>query len=241
VKGISQGLSMRPRDFDVTLPAVRERGVNLERDELLVLASPVYGGRLPKLMKEFFARLTPGRRPVVAVVVYGNRNYEDALLELYDLCVDKGFEVVGAGAFIGEHSFSHVMGKNRPDPADEERARCFGLSVRQVLMTDGYLGEKPLLVKGRRPYRAYPVKIPFAPTTSRRCANCLNCVKHCPVGAFVNSDPRQINLQKCILCAACIKLCPEGAKFIDDDDFCDDMAALAAANLDRKEPTIFLP
>jgi ferredoxin len=193
------------------------------------------------LIKDFFNRLAAGKRPVVAVVVYGNRDYEDALLELYDLCVSKGYEVVGAGAFIGEHSYSHVMGKNRPDPADEERARRFGLAVRQTMLTDSSLGEKALLAKARRPYRAYLSKLPFVPTTNRRCANCLHCVRHCPVGAFTKGDPRQISQEKCIMCAACIKLCPEGAKFIDDDDFCDDMAALAAANLDRKEPVVFLP
>jgi ferredoxin len=215
--------------------------VNLERDELLILASPVHGGRLPQLAKDFFLRLASGKRPVVAVVVYGNREYGDALLELYDLCVGKGFEVVGAGAFIGEHSYSHVMGKNRPDPADEERARRFGLAVRQTMLTDNTLGEKPLLAKGRRPYRAYLTKFSLALATSRRCANCLSCVRHCPVGAFEGGDPRKVNRDKCIMCAACVKLCPEGAKFIDDDDFTDDMAALAAANLDRKEPSVFLP
>jgi ferredoxin len=196
---------------------------------------------LPPLIRDFFGRLGSGKRPVVAVVVYGNRDYEDALLELYDLCVAKGYEVVGAGAFVGEHSFSHVMGKNRPDPADEERARCFGLAVRQIMLTDVSLDEKALLAKGRRPYRSYIGKFPFAPATNRRCANCLSCVRRCPVGAFDAGDPRRINQDKCIMCAACIKLCPEGAKFIDDDDFCDDMAALVSANLDRKEPNIFLP
>jgi ferredoxin len=232
---------MRPRDFDVTLPPARDRGVNLERDELLILASPVYGGRLPPLSRDFFNRLAPGKRPVVAVVVYGNRDYEDALLELYDLCVAKGYEVVGAAAFIGEHSYSHVMGKNRPDPADEERARRFGLSVRQTMLTDNSLGEQPLLAKGRRPYRAYPDKFAFALSTSKRCANCLSCVRHCPVGAFDKGDPRRVNQKKCIMCAACLKLCPEGAKFIDDPDFRDDMASLVASNLDRKEPVVFLP
>jgi flavodoxin len=144
VKGISKGLSIRPRDFDVTLPSARDKGVILERDELLVLASPVYGGRLPQIAKDFFNRLTPGKRPVVPVVVYGNRDYEDALLELFDLCVSKNYEVVAAAAFIGEHSYSHVMGKNRPDAADEETAFRFGLSVRQLLLTDNVLNDTAL-------------------------------------------------------------------------------------------------
>ncbi|MDR1050461.1 MAG: 4Fe-4S binding protein [Deltaproteobacteria bacterium] len=241
VKGVSQGLAMRPRNVDLTMPGARTTPVSLEKDELLLLASPVHGGRLPKVVRETFGRLPGGRRPAVAVVVYGNRAYDDALLELYDLCLAKGYEVVGAAAFVGEHSYSHVLGKNRPDPADDELARRFGLAVRQTLLTDRCLSEKPLLLKASRPYRPLWEKRPLAPATSRRCAGCLSCVKHCPAGAFVDGDPRRIDRDKCLLCAACIKLCPERAKSIDDDDFCDDMAALAAANLERKEPATFLP
>ncbi|MDR3203712.1 MAG: 4Fe-4S binding protein [Deltaproteobacteria bacterium] len=241
VKSVSAGLAMRPREFDLTLPSVRDKGLSLERDEVLSLAFPVYHGRLPILVKDFLLKLPNGKRPVVAMVVYGNRAYGDSLLELFDLCRAKGYEVVAAAAFVGEHSYSHVMGKGRPDPADEERARCFGLAARQTLLGDAYLTDKALLAKAKRPYRPYPQRLEFCPTTSRRCANCLTCVKLCPVGAFINGDPKNIDLERCILCAACVKFCPERAKSIGDDDFCDDMAALAAANLDRKEPQIFLP
>jgi ferredoxin len=242
VKSVAHGLALRPRDFDLTLPSGRERGVALDRDELLLLAFPVYGGRLPRLVRDYFVKLPSGRRPAACVVVYGNRSYEDALLELFDLCVSKSYEVVGAAAFVGEHSYSKVMGKGRPDPADEEKARRFGLAVRQTLLGDGKLTERQFLGRaGRRPYRPYPEKLALAPSTSRKCARCLLCVRNCPVGAFINGDPRTINLDKCILCAACIKLCPEGAKSFTDDEFTDDMAALAAANLERKEPVTFHP
>jgi ferredoxin len=241
VKSIVSGLALRPKDFDLTLPAARERGVVFERDELLVLAFPVYGGRLPQLGKRIITQMPKGRRPVVAVVVYGNRGFDDALLELYDLCVSKDYEVVAAAAFVGEHSYSNVMGQGRPDPADQLAARCFGLAVRQTLLHDGTISEKSLLARGRRPYKPYPQKLSFVPITSRRCIGCLTCVKNCPVGAFINGDPKTINKEKCILCAACIKFCPEKAKSFEDDEFCDDMAALAASNLERKEPVTFLP
>ncbi|MDR1395974.1 MAG: EFR1 family ferrodoxin [Deltaproteobacteria bacterium] len=243
VRSISAGLALRPREIDLTLPTARQnQQFALEKEELLVAAFPVYGGRLPKLAQEIFQNLPAGRRPAVAVVVYGNRAYEDALLELFDLCIKKGCYLVGAGAFIGEHSYSHVMGRNRPDPADEEAARCFGLSIRHSLLgSDRVLSEKTLLANARRPYRKYSAKLEITPDTSRKCVSCQICVKNCPAGAFINGDPRKIDQDKCILCAACIKMCPEKAKSFNDDDFTDDMAALAAANLDRKEPVTFLP
>jgi ferredoxin len=242
VRSISQGLALRPRDFDLTLPAAREKGPALEEDELVLVAFPVYGGRLPSLARDIFDKLPSGKRLAAAVVVYGNRAYDDALLELYDLCCHKGWEVLAAGAFVGEHSYSQVMGRNRPDAADEEIARCFGLGIRQTLFGDKSLSEKALLGKAKRPYRPHPSKLAITPSTNnRRCVSCLLCVRSCPTGAFVNNEPRTIDSPRCILCGACIKLCPEKAKHFDDDDFCDDMAALAAANLDRKEPGTFLP
>ncbi len=54
----------------------------------------------------------------IAVVVYGNRNYDDALIELKDILESDGFKVVAGAAFIGEHSFSKTLAKNRPDEKD---------------------------------------------------------------------------------------------------------------------------
>jgi ferredoxin len=228
--------------MDLTLPSARSQRFILERDELLVLAFPVHGGRLPKLALEIFQTLPAGHRPAVALVVYGNRAYEDALLELYDLCVNKGYYLVGAAAFIGEHSYSHVMGRSRPDPADLEAAKGLGLSLRHSLLGgDKVLSDTPLLATAKRPYRGYSPKRNVLPETSKKCVGCLICVKNCPTGAFEGGDPRKIDPDKCVLCAACVKACPEKAKSFNDDEFTDDMAAMAAANLDRKEPVIFLP
>ena len=57
----------------------------------------------------------------VAVVVYGNRDYDDALLELRDWCVAHGFVPVAGAAFIGEHSYSRPdrpIAGGRPDNPD---------------------------------------------------------------------------------------------------------------------------
>lgn len=40
------------------------------------------------------------------VSVYGNRAYEDALLEMFDIAKDSRFILITASAFIGEHSYS---------------------------------------------------------------------------------------------------------------------------------------
>ena len=98
-------------------------------DSLVVAAAPVYGGRLAETAVKRFSRLKGSGTPAVAIVLYGNRDYEDALVELQDLLEDAGFKVVAAAAFIGEHSYSRPampVAEGRPDSADIASAVKFG-------------------------------------------------------------------------------------------------------------------
>ena len=52
------------------------------------------------------------------MVLYGNRNFDDGLMELKNVMRDNGFMPVAAGAFVGEHSFSTILGAGRPDADD---------------------------------------------------------------------------------------------------------------------------
>lgn len=93
----------------------------LPQDALILLAAPVYGGRVAPTALERLARLRGQGQAAVAVVVYGNRDYEDALLELSDRAKDWGLTPVAAGAFIGEHSYSRPslpVAEGRPDEDD---------------------------------------------------------------------------------------------------------------------------
>ena len=56
--------------------------IALPQDALILLAAPVYGGRVAPTALERLARLRGQGQAAVAVVVYGNRDYEDALLEI---------------------------------------------------------------------------------------------------------------------------------------------------------------
>jgi hypothetical protein len=43
---------------------------------------PVYKGRAPVFLTDYFSRVKGNNTAVVFIVVYGNRDYDDALLEL---------------------------------------------------------------------------------------------------------------------------------------------------------------
>ena len=92
-------------ESDITYDAPAEE-LEIHDDELTIVAAPVYGGRVAETAMERLRAFHAHQAPVVPVVVYGNRDYEDALKELSDTLVDAGFVPVSAGAFVGEHSFS---------------------------------------------------------------------------------------------------------------------------------------
>ena len=49
---------------------------------LSIIGVPVYGGRVPVEAISRLQRLKANNTPAVIVVVYGNRDYNDAILEL---------------------------------------------------------------------------------------------------------------------------------------------------------------
>ncbi|MDR2352941.1 MAG: EFR1 family ferrodoxin [Deltaproteobacteria bacterium] len=241
-KSIAQGIAINPREFDLTLPADRSKRITLEEAEFLLLAFPVYGGRLPSMIPDLIGQLPKGKRPVAAVVVFGNVGYGDALLELYDLCVSRDFEIKAAAAFVGEHSYSKVLGENRPNDADKELARVFGVKIRQSLFSNQIIIRERISRKGKGFYLPRPEKLKLEfMLRPRSCEVCRICVHSCPVGAFKGGDPKKIDYKRCIACAACLKLCPHNARKFGDDQFLDDVAIMAANNNESKAPVTFLP
>ena len=127
-------------------------------DELTIIAAPVYGGRVAETAMERFRMFRSAHHaPVVPVVLYGNRDYEDALKELCDLVSEQGFVPVAAGAFIGEHSFSRKgmpIAEGRPDESDLNQATEFGKKIIEELEKVSCVEcLSALEVKGNFPYR----------------------------------------------------------------------------------------
>ena len=59
--------------------------LSFQKDDVCLAAAPSFGGRLPQLFAKRLQTLRGNGARAVPVVVYGNRAYEDTLLELSDL------------------------------------------------------------------------------------------------------------------------------------------------------------
>ena len=248
LEGIARG--MQPDAvlyLDLTLPQAQTQEFAPIDESVALIGAPVYGGRLPQVAAERLRRLRGGGVPAVLVVVYGNRAYEDALLELWNLAVACGFVPIAAAAFIGEHSFSTAtlpIAPGRPDAADMARAVAFGQQVRAKMVGLPAEGVPPLAVPGKFPYKVWgtaPETSPPAPVThAELCMLCGQCTAVCPTGAITVGDAVVTDAQACILCCACTRVCPTAARVMEDPRILRTATWLYENYRARKEPEVFL-
>lgn len=224
------------------------------QSDLVILATPVYYGRVPEEAASYFATLTGKGAPVVLVVVYGNREFEDALIELRDIAVSRGFIPVAGGAFIAEHSFSSAatpIARGRPDDSDLNIARQFGAAIMKKLKGLESLHALSLLaVPGNVPYaepknlmmiKEARAVVSLTPETDAAvCTQCGQCAESCPTGAISVADPTKTDKWECIICFACVKGCPVGARQMRDPFFCARIQELHRTCQGRKEPELYL-
>ena len=247
VEALADGLGYDvAEDADITMPEARQEPLSASADDLLVVAVPVYGGRIPLLLEPWLRSLQLDKTPVVCVVVFGNRAFEDALIELSDIVTEQGGVVVGGAAFIGEHSFSseqYPVAVARPDEDDLRGAGEFGRTVRGSLDALAAIDQaaKPA-IPGDHPYKE---RKPRGPVdfiqVGDECVMCGVCAEQCPVGAIDEADFKRTAPDKCIMCCACIKVCPEHARTAKSGSPVEGFAKWLNENCaERKEPAYFL-
>ena len=187
---------------DIQLP-------DIQKDDLAIIAMPVFAGRVPTLAVEHLRKVNPHGAKCVVVAVFGNRAYDDALIEMLDVATEIGFRVIAAVGAVAEHSIIRKYGKGRPDTDDEKTLRHFGTDILSKAKSDDSTIPQ---VPGHRPYKKGGM-VP-QPKGRRRCNRCGACAKQCPTDAIPLSDPKKVDSTKCISCMKCISVCPTGGRSI---------------------------
>lgn len=245
VNGIASGIECgRVEQLDITRPSAREEPLSLSENELLIIGLPVYMGRIPALLVDWLQMMKAVNTPAVCVVVYGNRVYEDALLELTDILSKAGCRPIAGAAYIGEHSFSckeTPTAEGRPDAADLQHATEFGRKISEKLASLSSPMIPDLSIPGCHPYRGdSKLWVVDFIAVSDACIGCNVCVDSCPTGAIDPEDPRKTRIEACITCCACIKKCPEHARMMKPGLVRDASVRLSTLYTERKVPELFL-
>lgn len=250
-KALADSLAV-PWQKDVfTTPEQRKNIRHYAKEELVVFGMPVYAGRLPNKLLPFVQEGFFGQgTQAVPVVTFGNRSFDDALIELCHTLEANGFHAVAAAAIVAQHAFASSLAAGRPDEMDKQRMVAFAHALAQKL-GNGVKQPKPLVVPGHWPVGPYytPLGLDGKPaiflkakpkTEELRCTHCGLCVKVCPMGAVSRQDPAVIE-GVCIKCQACVVQCPQQAKYFEDEAFLSHKAQLEKTQARRKEAGFFLP
>ncbi|MCI1664831.1 MAG: 4Fe-4S binding protein [Atopobiaceae bacterium] len=215
--------------------------VEVSADVVALFAVPVFAGRVPAPAMDALRRFRSDGAAAVAVVVYGNRAYDDALIELADVLAEQGFHVVAAAAFVAQHSIFPAVAHGRPDEADLAAVEAFAHAAAPLAgLVDGTpMAKGTAEVPGGRPYQD-PKAVPLSPVASSGCISCGACASICPVGAIPMDEPWKTDADACIACTACIAVCPKGVRGFAGLPYKAAAVGFAKLNSGRKEPETFL-
>ena len=232
---LADSLGAAKTEFDL-LRNCPEQPITVEADTPAVFAVPVFSGRIPSSCVDALKQFKGERTPAIAVVVYGNREYDDALLELTDILKAHDFVVVAAAAFVAQHSIFPAVGEGRPDQKDKDAIEEFGKKCKASL--ESFTGAEAVVVKGNTPYLT-PSAIPLRPAGSSKCNACETCAAICPTKAISAATPRKSDKTRCISCTACIAACPQKARQFSGFLYSLAGKAFTKQNTSRREPEYF--
>ena len=208
-----------------------------DEEDVCIVAVPSYGGRIPGIVGERLSQMKGNGAKAVPVAVYGNRAYDDTMLELSDVLIEAGFCPVAAIAAVAEHSIMRQFAAGRPDEEDRRELVDFTDKIKRGIQ-NGSLTETPQ-VPGSRPYRAFD-GVPMKPRSGKSCTKCGLCAEKCPVGAIPADMPMSTDHDKCITCMRCIAVCPQKNRSISKVLAAAGAQKLKKACKERKKNELFL-
>jgi ferredoxin len=245
LESIAQGITAEDVEhINLTLPEGAQQTMPPFSDEFVIIGAPVYGGRLPVDAINRFKQLKASKTLAIIIVVYGNREFEDALLELKNLAIELGFIPVAGGAFIGEHSYATKdvpIANGRPDSLDVQKAMDFGAKIKDnVTALQSPDAQMDLEIPGRFPYESVARSMAVSPVTKEdTCTLCGTCASVCPTAAISTNKSVATKIKLCIRCSACIKNCPTSSRVWEDSRMEKITKWLNENCSARKEPQIF--
>lgn len=235
---ITKVWGMPAREIDLTNAEFDFASVCMKEDDIAVLAVPSYGGRVPSLATQRISKICGNQAKCIIVCVYGNRAYEDTLIELKDVAEKSGFRVIAAVAAIAEHSIMHQYAAGRPDTKDRQELQNFAKKILEKI--DSSMDETPALqIPGNYPYKKAG-GAGLVPKADNKCITCGYCAKNCPAQAISRENVKNTDSKKCISCMRCVVKCPHSARKVNGAMVSVAALAMKKACSTRKENELYI-
>ena len=211
VKLVGEHIFTNTIEFDITILSEKNKGLAFSENDFVILGIPVYSGRVPKLAKGIISMMHGNHTPIALIATYGNRHFDDSLLELKTIVQSNGFLCIAAAAFVTEHSVVRKFGAGRPNHEDIAEVHNFSELLKNTINSWDKAAHIDLSIPGNQIYRAYK-SIPMKPHATSKCTKCGLCAKNCPAVAIPFDNPRRTDKRKCVTCVRCIRICPQKAR-----------------------------
>lgn len=252
VQSMGKELDVPVEYFDFTALSMREKTLEVDSDTLLILGTPVYAGRVPNKILPFIQENIKGNGGmVIPVVSFGNRSFDDALMELVLESENNGFRAAAAAAVVSEHAFAENLASGSPTKGELAEIKAFASQIALNLdeIAEKLAEGKHIKVDGNNPVGPYytPLGLDGEPakflkakpkTDSEKCIGCMTCARSCPMQS-IDYDDVTLVTGICIKCQACISICPTDAKYMDDPAFLSHKAMLEKTYREKKSSKFF--
>lgn len=197
--------------IDLTDTNLDFNSFNFEHNDICIISVPSFGGRVPQVAVSRLKEMKAENSKAILICAYGNRAYEDTLLELKSTLESCGFCCIAAIAAVAEHSIMHQFAKGRPNDDDYKELTSFAAKIKSKIEEEENFNS--LVVPGNYPYREYK-GVPMKPAVNKSCIKCGLCVTKCPVNAISVDTPSKTDKSECISCMRCVAICPAKARSV---------------------------
>lgn len=235
---IAAGWGIPVTKIDLTNAEINYSDFALQKDDIVLIAVPSYSGHVPLLAAQRLAYIHGNQARCVIVCVYGNRAYEDTLMELKYIADQCDFQIIAAISAIAEHSIMHQYATGRPDQRDKDELSGFGKKI-----FDKYSNHNlsmPLIpMSGNRPNKKAG-SAGLVPRADEKCISCGLCADKCPAQAINKENIKIADSKKCISCMRCIVQCPKSARRVNGVMVSVVAQVFKKACSERKENELFI-
>ena len=235
---ITKAWRMSVNEIDLTDAETDYATLSLNKDDIAVIAVPSYGGRVPLLAAQRISKICGNQAKCVIVCVYGNRAYEDTLIELSNIAEKSGFKVIAAVAAIAEHSIMHQYAAGRPDTKDKQELQNFAKKIWEKI-NSGVAENSKIQIPGNYPYKKAG-GAGLVPKADNKCMNCGQCAEKCPAQAISKENLKATDSKKCISCMRCVVKCPQSARKVNGAMVSVAALAMKKACSTRKENELYI-